>query len=128
MEQTGSLTVYVTTSRAQLPIEGAAVVITEPASGGTFRVLSVLKTDGSGLAGPIVLRAPSGTDGGTTPGGAIPYNLYSLWVEHPGYELVRIDSLQIFPNVHSLQSITLVPLSGTASPGGEGSPSLSQGL
>ena len=112
MEQTGSLTVYVTTSRAQLPIEGAAVVITESTSDERIRVLSVQKTNESGLTDPILLRAPSGTDGGITPGGAVPYNLYSLWAEHPGYELLRIDSLQIFPNIHSIQSIAMIPLSG----------------
>lgn len=117
MEQVGSLIVRVTTSRAQLPVEDASVIVTAPSDGPLPRVMAVLETNESGVAGPIRLPAPTTPSSGTSPGGPTPYNMYSLWVEHPGYEVVLVRSLQIFPNVQTVQTITLVPLSGTQRPG-----------
>ena len=117
MDQVGSLTVRVTTSRAQLPVEGASVIVTAPSDSSMPRVMAVLETNKSGVAGPIQLPAPTTPSSGTIPGGPTPYNMYSLWVEHPGYEVVLVRSFQIFPNVQTVQNISLIPLSGTQRPG-----------
>lgn len=119
MEQVGSLTVRVTTSRAQLPVTGASVIITAPADRGLPIVKAVLETNESGVAGPVQLPAPTTPSSGTTPGGPTPYNLYSLWVEHPSYEVVLVRGFQIFPNIQTVQNISLIPLSGTQAPGND---------
>lgn len=112
MAQIGSIVARVTTSRAQLPVTGATVIITTPSEEGRPRVLAVLETDANGLAGPIQLPAPTTPSNGTTPGGPPPFSTYSLWVEHPAYEIASVESFQVFPNILSVQDITLVPLSG----------------
>lgn len=112
MERTGSLLVRVVTSRAQLPVAGAAVVITTPDRTGKAAILAVLETDESGLAGPMLLPAPTTPTDGTTPGGPTPYAMYSLLVEYPGYEAAVVDGFQVFPNVQSVQTINLIPLAG----------------
>ena len=116
MAQVGSIVVRVTTSRAQLPVEGATVIITTPSPEGRPIVQAVLETNESGTAGPIQLPAPTTPSSGTLPGGPTPYSTYSLWVEHPAYEMALVDSFQVFPNVMSVQNITLVPLAGAPKP------------
>lgn len=111
MEMTGSLTIRVTTSRASLPVEGAAVAITLPEEDGRHTLLSLTETDENGLTGPIHLSAPATAANGTQPGGPSPYAFYALWVEHPGYQTVHIREVQIFPHVNSVQDVALVPLS-----------------
>lgn len=114
MEQFGSLTVRVTTSQAQLPVAGASVIVTTSTGGPGNTVKAVLETNENGVAGPIRLPAPTTPTDGTTPGGPVPYALYSLWVEHPGYEVVLFRDFQVFPNIQTIQSVSLIPLSGNS--------------
>ena len=51
MAQNGSLIVHVYASRAQLPIQGATVLVSQPDGQGRHQLLSVLITDESGVAG-----------------------------------------------------------------------------
>lgn len=113
MELTSSLIVRVTTSRASLPVEGATVAVTVPAENGRQTLVALTETNANGLAGPITLTAPTTDSNGTRPGGPPPYSFYSLWVEHPGYQLVHIQDVQVFPRVMSVQDISLVPLSAS---------------
>lgn len=116
MELTGSLMVRVTTSRANLPVAGTSVAITTTDNSGKFKLVNLIVTDENGVAGPIRLPAPYTSSEGTTPGGPIPFSFYSIWVEHPGYQLIHIQDVQVFPGVESVQDVTLVPLSGTPLP------------
>ena len=59
MEGTGTLTVRVITSRAQLPVEGATVVVTQKGKGGKYQLLSVQATDRSGTAAEPQSPSPS---------------------------------------------------------------------
>ena len=59
MEGTGTLTVRVITSRAQLPVEGATVVVTQRGTGGKYQLLSVQATDRSGATKPVVISTPA---------------------------------------------------------------------
>lgn len=108
MAQNGSLLIRVTTSRAQLPVEGASVVVSDLGDGSTHQMKFILTTDESGIAGPVQLEA--GDSNGLSPGQAVPYKLYSLWIEHPDYETVYIENLQVFAGVESIQNISLIPV------------------
>jgi len=116
-EHSGTLEVWVTASRAQLPVEGATVAVTT-AGPENRQLLALLVTNESGRAGPVTLASPSGGNMGLEPGGPAPFTDYSLWVEHPEYEVARIDRLQIFPGVDSVQQINLLPLSMPSWEGG----------
>ena len=111
MDATGTLQVRVTTSRAELPVMGAAVIVTAPAPDGKRRLAAVLETDESGLCPPLTLPAP-GMAQGLTPGGERPYATYSLWVEHPAYQVAVVEGFQVFPGMESVQNISLVPRGG----------------
>ena len=95
------------------------MVITTPRENNRQELISMTETNSSGLAGPITLAAPTTDSSGTRPGGATPYVFYSLWVEHPGYQVAHIQDVQIFPNTVSIQDIELIPLGGSSVPGSE---------
>jgi len=107
---TGTLTVWVTASRAQLPVEGATVAVTTAGTEGRT-LLSLQVTDESGWTSPVVLKSAPGDSMGLTPGGPVPFANYALWVEHPDYEVARVEQFQIFPGVDSVQQVSLIPLS-----------------
>lgn len=110
MAQTGSLIVRVFASRAQLPIQGATVLVSQRDDQGRHQLISALITDESGLAGPISLPAPD-IALSQTPGSPLPFSSYSLVVEHPGYQVAVFQDLQIFSGVETTQSVPLIPLS-----------------
>lgn len=119
MKETGTLIVQVTTSRARLPVEGATVVVTARDVKGGHKLISMTQTDESGLSGPIQLQVPTSDDGGRTPGGPTPYSMYSLWVEHPDFQMEFVDNFQVFPGIESVQQISLIPLNGPEDNGTE---------
>lgn len=113
MASNGSLIVRVTTSRAELPVAGASVVVTTLSENGKHVLNALMETDENGLTKPISLPTPETPTQGKDPGGPIPYSTYSLWVEHPRYQVAVVEDFQVFPGVESVQSITLVPLAGS---------------
>lgn len=110
MSATGSLRVRVFTSRAQLPVEGATVVVTKHGESGKYDVLSIQTTDSSGNTRQILVETPELQES-TEPYGVIPpFAQCDIWVEHPDFELMMIEDAQVFPQVESLQMVDLNPL------------------
>lgn len=116
MSQSGSLAVRVFTSRAQLPISGATVIISKRAEDNRHQVYSIQSTDESGNTKPFQLEAPD-ADLSQTPGSVSPFSSYALVVEHPGYYLATYEQLQVFPGVETVQNVALTPLPRPAVPG-----------
>lgn len=116
MSQTGSLVVRVFTSRAQLPVSGATVIISSRVEDGRHQVYSIQTTDASGNTKPFRLEAPD-ADFSMTPGDPTPFSNYSLVVEHPEYYLATFEQLQVFPGIETVQNVPLAPLPRPASSG-----------
>lgn len=113
MQATGTLSVRVFTSRAQIPLEGATVVVAAPGEEGKWKLLSIQNTDSSGLIRPVTIDAPvpaESTSPGGLPGPGLPFTLCDVWAEQPGYAMLRINGVQIFPGVETLQNMELIPL------------------
>lgn len=106
---TGTLEVWVSASRANLPVEGATVAVTTVGTKDRM-LISLLSTDESGRAGPVTLDAAPGGGEGLAPGGPVPFADYALWVEHPEYGVAHVEQFQIFPGIESIQQINLQPL------------------
>ena len=117
MQETGSLRVRVFTSRAQLPIEGASVILSGPVTDGRRELLSLQRTDSSGVAGVITLNAPDEALS-QDPGNAAPFASYTLVVEYPGYYRAVFDGIQVFSGVETVQDVSLEPLPQPQAPGG----------
>lgn len=101
-----SLVVRTFTSRAQIPVEGASVTVTQPSSEGRHKVLAVEITDENGFTKPIPLPAPPRI-WSDKPGIEHPYASYDVWVEHPDYKLVVVRDVQLFSGVETMQEVIL---------------------
>ena len=109
MEQNGTLTVRVFTSNAQLPIQGATVVVTRKASNGKYDLLSVQATDSSGTVRPVTIPAPA-TGNSTRVSEESSNAVCEVWAEAPGYAMLKVEGVQIFPGVVTEQRMELIPL------------------
>lgn len=110
-QQTGKLAVRVYATAAQLPLEGATVVITTREENGKFNLISLQKTDRSGTIEPVVIRTPDSIDSTEQNGNGIaPFTMCDVWAEHPGFLVQRVDGVQIFPGVTTRQDMELIPL------------------
>ena len=115
MPDIGSLVVRVYTSQAQIPLEGATVVVASPCpqQKGKFNLFSVQMTDSSGQIRPVILETP-GPEESTSPNGASlgeePFAQCCVWAEHPGFAMLQMEGVQVFPGVETLQEMELMPL------------------
>lgn len=111
MEQTGTLRVRVFTSNAQIPVEGASVVVTQRNPNGKYDLLSVQATNSSGEIQEVKIPTPlSGASTSPEQGRGQPNAVCEVWAEAPGFVVLKVDGVQIFPNVVTEQQIELVPL------------------
>ena len=113
MQATGILSVRVYTSQAQIPLEGATVVVAAPGEGGKWRLLSIQNTDSSGMIRPVTIDAPAlgeSTSPEGLPGDGAPFAQCCVWAELPGYAMLQVAGVQIFPGVETMQDMELIPL------------------
>ena len=113
MQATGTLSVRVYTSQAQIPLEGATVVVAAPGKEGKWKLLSIQSTDSSGLIRPVTIDAPAlgeSTSPGGLPGDGEPFSLCEVWAEQQGYAMLQVSGVQIFPGVETMQNMELIPL------------------
>ena len=111
MQQTGKLIVRVFATAAQLPLESATVVVTTRNENGKFDLISLQKTDRSGLTAPIEIRTPEGGDSTVrNQTGRVPFVSCDVWAEHPGFAVMRVDGVQVFPGIVTRQDMELLPL------------------
>ena len=109
MQQQGTLVVRVYTTQAQLPVEGATVVVTRREGDGMPELLSVQTTDSSGRTHPVSVESPAVGES-VSPGGRDPFAIFTVWAEHPGYAMLRAEGVQIFPGVETVQEMEMIPL------------------
>ena len=113
MQATGILSVRVYTSQAQIPLEGATVVVAAPGEEGKWKLLSIQNTNSSGMIRPVTIDAPAlgeSTSPGGLPGDGEPFAQCDVWAEQPGYAMLQVTGVQIFPGVETIQSMELIPL------------------
>ena len=113
MQATGTLSVRVFTSQAQIPLEGATVVVAAAGEEGKWKLLSIQNTDSSGKIRTITIDAPAlgeSTSPGGLPGPGAPFALCSVWAEQPGYAMLQVENVQVFPGVETVQNMELIPL------------------
>lgn len=113
MQATGTLSVRVFTSQAQIPLEGATVVVATAGEEGKYKLLSIQNTDSSGKTRTITIDAPAlgeSTSPGDLPGPGVPFAQCNVWAEQPGYAMLQVENVQIFPGVETVQNMELIPL------------------
>ena len=119
MESSGTLITRVYTSRAQIPVPGATVAVTQKSENGRHHLLAIRISDSSGKTTPIPVGTPM-LSAGQSPGGATPFAPVDLWVSAPGYEVLTVEDIQVFPGTETIQTLELIPLPEMAIPGSRG--------
>ena len=109
MEEIGTILTRVYTSRAQIPVGSATVAFTQQGNEGRHILLAVRVTDENGRTAPVRVATPNAS-ASESPGTAHPFAVCDIWAESPGYELLVVENVQIFPGTQTLQELELIPL------------------
>ena len=111
MTSAGKLSVRVYASQAELPLEGATVVVTQQDGRGKYRLVSIQSTDSSGHIRTIEVPTPAaGESTHPVPPGEAAFAVFSVWAEHAGYMMLQVNGVQVFPGVETVQEMELIPL------------------
>lgn len=103
----GKLNVRVVSNNTNIPISDATVRITndnEPE-----RTLEEAKTNPEGQLNDIELEAPP-VDYSMEPSANKPYSEYTITIEAPGYESIRVSGAEIFSGETAIQEASLLPV------------------
>ena len=102
----GYIQIRAYTSRAQLPVEDAAVSVLDE----NGKLLALRTTNSSGLTTPVRISVPDLAQS-QSPGDARPYAVVNLYARAEGYEQVLARGVQVFPDTTTTQQLQFVPLS-----------------
>lgn len=105
MPAIGYIQIKAYTSRAELPVEDAAVAVVDE----NGRLLGLRLTDDSGLTTPIRIEVPDRA-ASQTPGNEKPFTTVNLYARAEDYEQVLARGIQVFADTTTLQELQFVPL------------------
>ena len=105
----GFIQVHIYTSNANFPLEGASVSITQRMPDGGARLISFQTTDSSGNTRPIAVETPALANS-QSPNQPSGFADLDVAADHPLYERVLVENVQVFPGVTTLQDIQLLPM------------------
>ena len=108
MPSSGSIQVQAVTSQAEIPVEGATVTITGQSSSGGQILLSLQRTDESGLTDPIRIDTPQ-LSNSLTPDRPQGWTNVRVAISHPNYDGIVVNTVQVFPGVETFQEMILIP-------------------
>ena len=118
MPTTGFLKVQTLTSRAELPVEGAVVTVSTVRAGGGRELLSVQRTDDSGMTALVTIPTPELANS-LSPEQPRGWTDVQIGATHPNFDGVVSRDVQIFPGITTLQELILVPRGGMPMDPGE---------
>lgn len=104
---TGTLQINVTSSVGFVPVPDASITISDSST--PEQTIEQLLTDESGQTAPVTLPAPN-PEYSQEPNQPRPYTDYTIEVEAPGFEPVRVTGSELLPDELSIQPITMNPL------------------
>lgn len=108
MSSTGYIQVHAYTSKAQIPLEDVAIAITDPQG----NLIAARLTNKSGqLDTPISVTVPDISAGESPDTGIIPYVDVNIFARKESFEQIESESVQVFPQITTVQNIELIPLS-----------------
>ena len=111
MQASGSIQIQAVTSRAQIPVEGATVTISTVGTDGSQILLSLQRTDDSGLTRRVRIDTPP-LENSLSPDQARGWTSVRIAVSHPNYDSVVVNTVQVFPGVTTIQEAVLIPRGG----------------
>ena len=100
-----TLVFQLTTARGALPVQGAGILVTDPATGRN----TYLTTDPSGRSRVLCVTAPPLAWSQSPESDGRPYSIYHADIRAAGYVPVRLTGIQVFAGQQSLQVVEMVP-------------------
>lgn len=107
----GFIKVQAVTSRAEVPVEGATVSITEGDPGSGMDLLSLQRTDESGRTDTVSIDTPA-LQNSLIPDQAKGWTDVTVTVSHPDFDGIVVNRVQVFPGVTTVQEMVLIPKDG----------------
>ena len=108
LSATGYIQVHAYTSNAQIPLQYAAITVTN-ADG---EAIAMRLTNRSGMLDkPIVIEVPDLSASQSPNTGIIPFSTVDLFARKEDFEEIHIEKLQIFANTITDQNLEMIPLS-----------------
>ena len=114
----GFLKVQTVTSRAEIPVAGATVTVSTVRPGEGRVLLSVQRTDESGMTDLVTVPTPD-LSNSLAPNQPQGWTDVQVAASQPNYDGVVVRNVQIFPGVTTLQELILVPRDGLPTDLGE---------
>ncbi len=91
------------------PVEGVTVSYYEQGLEGKMHLLAVRRSDASGNTEPVTLQTPSREES-LQAGNPTPYRSISIMADHPGFERIIVDGVQVFDGIVTNQNLIMIPL------------------
>lgn len=107
MSATGYVQVRAYTSNAQIPLQNAAIMITDPDG----NAIAMRLTDRSGLTQPIPITVPDRAASQTPNTGVTPYGIVNIYARLENFEQIEAENVQVFADTVTLQNLEMIPLS-----------------
>ena len=104
----GYIQVHAYTSKARIPLEGAAVTVTT--ADGKAIAMRLTNRNGT-LDSPIAITVPDRTASQTPNTGTIPFTDVNLFARLENFETIEIENLQVFPEIVTVQDLAMIPIS-----------------
>ena len=105
---TGYIQVHAYTSNARIPLQGAAVTITQP--NGTGIAMRLTNRSGT-FDTPVEITVPDRSASQSPNTGIIPYTDVNLYARLENFETIEIENLQVFADTLTVQDLPMIPLS-----------------
>ena len=95
------------TSDARIPLQGAAVTITDP--NGSAIAMRLTNRSGA-LDAPVEISVPDLSAGRSPNTGILPFATVNLYARLGNFETIEVENLQVFPGTLTIQDLAMIPL------------------
>jgi hypothetical protein len=107
MSALGYIQVFAYTSRARIPLEDVAVMITDQSNS----AISMGLTDKSGKFGPVELTVPDKSESLSPDPSQRPFTTVNIHARLNNYEQIEANDVQVFADIITTQNLEMIPLS-----------------
>ena len=108
LSSTGYIQVQAYTSYARIPLKDVAITVTDTDNS----AIAMRLTNRNGtLDDPIEIDVPDISAGQSPNSGIIPFTAVNLIAHLDNFEQIRVERLQVFPNIITTQNLEMIPLS-----------------
>ena len=103
----GYIQVHAYTSKARIPLQNVAVMITDPEG----NAIAMRLTDRNGRIEPVAIDVPDRINSLSPGTGIVPYTDINIYARLENYEQIEVENVQVFADTVTFQNLEMIPLS-----------------